>query len=135
MRADARIAIVSRLADYAHAVEVGIGTRTDVADGLADRGVSVTAMDVQKRSVPAGVTFVRDDLTDPTLARYPETSIVYGCNLPPELHRSAREFARRLDADLAFTTLGMDPPTIDIRPETLPGTTLYWATSPGCSDR
>lgn len=131
MRADARVAIVSRLAEYSRAVEVGIGTRTEVAAGLVDRGVSVTAMDVHERSVPPGVRFVHDDLTDPTFERYLETSVVYGCNLPPELHRPAYEFARQLDAELAFTTLGMDPPTIDVHPETLPGATLFWAAEPG----
>jgi uncharacterized UPF0146 family protein len=120
-------ALADRLARYEHVVEVGIGRRTDIARALAERGVAVTATDVYERSVPDGVTFVVDDVTDPDPAVYADADAVYALNLPPELHRPLRDVASAADADLLFTTLGGDQPSIPVERETVPGDTLYRA--------
>lgn len=135
-RAATARAIADRLAAFECAVEVGIGTRTDVAARLTRRGVAVTATDLRPRTVPDGVDFVIDDVTDPDPAVYRGAGVVYALNLPPELHRAALAAARDADAALAFTTLGGDPPAVDARPETVPADTLFWAReAPGGSDR
>ncbi|WP_299265274.1 UPF0146 family protein [Halorientalis sp.] len=125
---DARYAaLLNRLATHDTLVEVGVGNRPAVAAALADRGQTVTVTDVHDREVPAGVQFVRDDVTDPDSSVYADADAVYALNLPPELHRPTRAVTRRVDADLLFTTLGGDPPVIPVDRETLPGETLFVA--------
>jgi uncharacterized UPF0146 family protein len=118
-------ALVDRLSGYDELVEVGVGERPDVAAALADRGCGVTATDVHDRDVPAGVRFVRDDVTDPDAGVYGNADAVYALNCPPELQRPLADAAAAVGADCLFTTLGADPAVVDARPETLPGTTLF----------
>ncbi|MFW6384304.1 MAG: UPF0146 family protein [Halodesulfurarchaeum sp.] len=110
--------LVSVLGEFDRLVEVGIGRRTEVAEILAGRGVTVTATDVVERSVPAGVTFRRDDLRRPSVEVYESASAIYALRLPPELQRPAAELAGTIDRPLFFTTLGGDPVVIgaDRRP-------------------
>jgi hypothetical protein len=126
---ETRRAIVDRLAAFERVVEIGIGHRTGVAADLADAGVAVTATDVRERSVPAGVEFVRDDVTDPTPGVYADADALYALNCPPELHRPAADLARDVDVPFRFTTLGADPPAVPVVRETLPGETLFVAES------
>jgi uncharacterized UPF0146 family protein len=82
--------------------------------------------------VPAGVEFLRDDLTDPAPARYAHTEAVYALNLPPELHRPGLELAETIEVPLAFTTLGHEAPIVPIETrERLPRGTLFWARADG----
>ncbi|MFC7132140.1 MULTISPECIES: UPF0146 family protein [Salinibaculum] len=145
MRTETRDALVAELASEARrapdasetgpvppaafdpVVEVGVGHRTDVAAALADCGVDVTATDVRDRTVPDGVTFVRDDVTDPDRSVYADAAVVYALNFPPELHRPALAVARAVDAAFLFTTLGGDPPAVPVDRRTLPGETLFVA--------
>lgn len=120
-----RDTLVDRLSNYDRVVEVGIGREPAVAAGLAAVGVDVTATDIRPREVPPGVTLAIDDLTEPERSLYAGAGAIYGLNLPPELHRPALDLARTVDADLRFTTLGTDPPTVPVAPETIPGDTLY----------
>jgi len=119
--------IVRSLADFRRAVEIGIGNRPDVAEGLAASGVAVTATDIEPRPVPDGVVFRLDDVTDPELGVYESADVIYAQNLPPELHRPALSVAEECDAVFVFTTLGGDQPTVPVRRETIPGETLFWA--------
>ena len=128
MHTEANVALVDRLARYDDLVEVGIGSRPGVAAALADRGRTVTATDVREREVPAGVRFVRDDVTDPDPAVYRGADAVYALNCPPELQRPLSAAARTADADCLFTTLGTDPAVVDTAPETLPDGTLFRVT-------
>lgn len=123
-----RDAIVSRLSDYDQVVEVGIGHRVEVAAGLADAGVDVTATDIRPRAVPPGVEFRLDDVTVPNRSLYAGCDAVYALNFPPELHQSALDVATAVEADLLFTTLGGDPPAVPVIRETVPGETLFVAT-------
>ena len=101
--------ILELLVDYDRVVEVGIGRDTALAAALVERGVSVTATDLYERTVPAGVTFVVDDVTDPDYEIYADADAIVARRLPPELQRPAADVAREVDADLYFTTLGADP--------------------------
>jgi len=123
--------LVDRLARYDRVVEVGVGRHTAVAAALAERGVAVTATDVHERPTPEGVAFVRDDVTAPDRAVYEGADALFARNLPPELHRPFAALAAAVDADALFTTLGGDPPTVPVDPETLDGTTLYVVRSRG----
>ncbi|ELY92595.1 hypothetical protein C483_07599 [Natrialba hulunbeirensis JCM 10989] len=113
------------LAAYDRLVEVGIGRRTDVAAALAERGCTVTATDIYDRDVPEGVRFVHDDIVDPDPSIYADADAIYARNLPPELHRPARDVAREAGADLLFTTLGGDQPAIPVERRTIETGTLY----------
>jgi hypothetical protein len=130
-------ALATYLARYDRLVEVGVGRRTDVASALVDRGLEVTATDISPRAVPGGVRFVRDDI----VARSREdpgplyaVDAVYALNLPPELHRPARDVAHAAGADFCFTTLGGDPPTVPVERVTLDGETLFVSRHPGHSE-
>ena len=124
----AREALVDRLQAYATLVEVGVGRRSAVARALAESGRDVTTTDVVGRDVPDAVTFVVDDVTEPDPEVYANADCVYGLNLPPELHRPARDAAFDADADFRFTTLGGDQPAVTVDRETLPGgETLFLA--------
>jgi len=118
---------VDRLGGFDRVVEVGVGRRPGVAAALADAGVDVTATDIVERAVPADVAFVRDDVTDPDRSIYRGVDAIYALNLPPELHRPCRDLARAVGAELLFTTLGGDQPTIPVERETLASDTLYRA--------
>ncbi|WP_435334856.1 UPF0146 family protein [Haloarchaeobius sp. TZWWS8] len=127
MVTDSTDSLIDRLAEFDRVVEVGIGNRTDVAAGLAERGVEVVATDVHDRDVPAGVEFVVDDVTAPDQSVYADADAIYALNLPPELHRPVADVARRAGAAFLFTTLGGDPPAIPVDRETIPGDTLFVA--------
>jgi len=127
VRADTRTAIVARLSDFDRAVEIGVGSRTDVAGALAATGTRVTATDIRDCETPDGVGFVRDDVTDPDRSVYEGAGVLYALNPPPELQRPAYHLASDVDAAFRFTTLGGDPAVIPARPEALPGETLFVA--------
>ena len=128
-------ALAGYLARYDRLVEVGVGRRPGVAAALVERGRTVTATDVHERSVPDGVGFVRDDVVaraDRVAAGEPpgetyDADAVYARNLPPELHRPARDVARAAGADFVFTTLGGDQPAIPVRRETVGDETVFVA--------
>ena len=120
-------AIVDYLTAYERVVEIGIGRRPDLARALAERGATVTATDIYDRDVPAGVTFVRDDIVDPEPSVYADADAIYARNLPPELHRPALEVAREVNAAFVFTTLGGDQPAVPVERKTIDSGTLYVA--------
>ncbi len=127
MSTETDAAIVGRLDGHDRAAEVGVGERPDVARALAEAGLDVTATDVHDRTVPDGVRFVRDDVTDPTLDHYRGADLLYALNCPPELQRPLVDVARRVGAACYFTTLGTDPAVVPVARETLPGETLFRA--------
>jgi len=127
VREDTIDALADRLAAFDTVVEVGIGNRTAVAAALAARNVTVVATDIHQRAVPEGVTFVRDDVTDPDEVVYADADAIYALNCPPELHRPTAALARSVDVALLFTTLGGDPPSVPVERVTLPGETLFRA--------
>ena len=119
--------VLERLSVHDSAVEVGVGERPELAVALAERGLDVTVTDVHERSVPAPVTFVRDDVTRPTLEIYDGADVIYARNLPPELQRPVAALARTVDAECCFTTLGGDPATVPVTTEALDDEPLYVA--------
>jgi hypothetical protein len=128
--------LLAILAAHDRLVEVGIGNRPDVAGALAARGVSVTAVDVRDRSVPAGVAFVKDDVTDPDLDVYDACEAIYALRLPPDLQHPVAAIADAVSVPLYFTTLGTDPPVIPTAVRTIEEGTLYVfepGTAPGRS--
>jgi uncharacterized UPF0146 family protein len=125
VHSQSKVALVDRLSGHDEVVEVGIGTRPDVAAGLAQEGCRVTATDVHDRDVPDGVEFVRDDVTAPDPAVYRDADVVYALNCPPDLQYPLVDVARAADAACLFTTLGADPAIVEATPETLPTETLF----------
>lgn len=127
---DSRDVLRERLAGYESLCEIGVGRRPDLALALAERGVRVTATDVRDLRVPDPVRFVRDDVwaaadrEDPGSAY--RVDALYARNLPEELQRPASAVARRVGADLLFTTLGFEVPSIRVERASLAGgETLY----------
>jgi uncharacterized UPF0146 family protein len=108
-------------------VELAVGRRADVAAALADRGLEVLATDLRDRSTPDAVTFVRDDLTAPTVAHYADATLLFARNLPAELQGPAASLATRVDAPLYFTVLGAEEPIVPVERESVREGTLYRA--------
>ena len=98
MHTDSNAALADRLCRYDALVEVGVGNRSDVAADLTARGCRVTATDIRDRSVPDGVTFVRDDVTTPDPEVYRDADAVYALRCPPELQRPLADVARTVAA-------------------------------------
>ena len=126
VRSHDRHALVDRFRDYESVVEIGVGEQTDVAAALVDNHVDVTATDIVVRSVPEGVTFVLDDVTDPDPGVYEHADLLYAINLPGELQRPMTDLASALGLPCAFTTFGTEGPTVAAEPEAIGGDTLYW---------
>jgi uncharacterized UPF0146 family protein len=128
VRPETVTAIVDHLRSANCVVEIGIGNRPALARELAACGISVTATDIVDRETPPSVRFVRDDVTAPTLSVYEDADALFAQNLPPELHRPTALLAATVGADCLFTTLGGDPPLVDVSRKTIPGETLFVVT-------
>jgi len=124
-------ALAAPLSPDARVVEVGVGERPVVAARLTAAGYDVVATDVSDRSVPDGVDFRRDDVTDPDEQVYEGAELVYALRCPPELQDSLRGVARSVGAAAAFTTLGGDPATVPVDRETVQSGALYWTPTDG----
>lgn len=127
MRSETKAALLDALDGFDTAVEVGVGRQTTIAEGLSEREVDVTVTDIVRRETPDSVTFVQDDVTNPTPAVYAGADVVYALNCPPELQAPLVAIARRVEAACRFTTLGGDPAVVTAQPRQLPGETLYTA--------
>ncbi len=118
------------LAQFETLIEVGIGTRPEIAASLSEHGQTVWATDIQPQTVPAGVAFVRDDITTPDHSLYAMAELIYARRLPPELHQSICAVARTVETRVCFTTLGGDPPAVPARPMTFTDYTCYVPVGP-----
>ena len=92
---------------YRRVVEVGIGTYSRVARALQDRGLTVTATDINPRTDEVPV--VRDDLWEPRLEVYLNVQAIYAVRPPPELVPPLKRLARRLAVDLIVKPLAGEP--------------------------
>ena len=119
-----RHAIVEYLSQYNRLLEVGIGRRTDVAEGLIEAGCTVIATDIYDFEVPSPIEFHHDDLVERSTASeipsYYDVDVLYALNLPGELHRPLAIVADRVSTRSYFTTLGFEQPTITVEQVTLP---------------
>jgi len=88
---------------YKKVVEIGIGNYTAVAEYLSSRGVKVIATDV--REVQTSVEFFIDDIRNPRISLYNGIELVYSIRPPPELFKSIRELASKLNADCIIKPL------------------------------
>ncbi|HIJ12283.1 MAG TPA: hypothetical protein HA275_00930 [Halobacteriales archaeon] len=126
MHSDSTTSLLSILRPFKRLVEVGIGSRFDVAHSLSENRI-IVATDIHQCNPPDGVQFVLDDICDPLLDLYSKADIIYALNLPPELHQPTLNVALQVKSKFLFTTLGNDFPEIPVRIETTPGETIYWA--------
>jgi uncharacterized UPF0146 family protein len=120
-----QVALTNLLGEYQSALEVGIGRRPSVARNLSFRDVSVHAIDIVQRSVPAHVRFHVDDIVaasrQSSFPHWYHVEVIYALNLPAELQRPVCEVAQKVGADVRFTTLGFESPAIATRPKSLDG--------------
>ena len=126
MHSDSTTSLLSILRPFKRLVEVGIGSRFDVAHALS-KNRTIVATDIHPCDPPGGVQFFLDDICDPLLDLYSKADIIYALNLPPELHQPTLTVALQVKSKFLFTTLGNDFPEIPARIETIPGETIYWA--------
>lgn len=127
MRVDVEQATVPAIYSVDSAVELAIGERTALAGSLSDYGVSMTATDIVPRNVPTGVTFIIDDLTNPTHQIYEAADVLFACRLPEELHQPAATLSAGVEVPLYFTTLGFEEPSIPVDRISTPVSTWYRA--------
>ena len=94
-------------ARYKTAAEIGVGHFPDLAQALAQRGLSVFATDVRP-FWHDGLTFLGDDITEPDTTLYRHVDLLYALRPPPELVPYMRSLAKRLPADLIVKPLASD---------------------------
>ena len=123
---DSTTSIFNILSPFDNLLEVGIGSRMDVAHALSKNRI-VFATDIYPCEVSEKIQFFIDDICNPTLEIYSNTEIIYALNLPPELHQPLFNVASKVGSKCLFTTLGNDFPEIPVQIETIPGETIYWA--------
>ena len=128
--------LADRLAGYDSLLEVGVGRRPDIAAALADAGSRVVAIDVDPEVVAEARAGAQTDVTvihadvvsladQQQLPFEYDVDAVYARNLPAELQRPSQQLARRVDADLLFTTLGFEEPVIPVERDHLERDVLY----------
>ena len=126
MNLNSTTSLLDILSPFKRLVEVGIGSRIDIARLLSESR-NVVATDIHQCEIPQGIQFFLDDICNPTLEIYYKADIIYALNLPSELHRPTLDVASQIGSKFLFTTLGTDFPEIPIQIETIPGETIYWA--------
>lgn len=102
---------MEQIADYisknycGKVVEVGIGYNWKVALELKRRGFEVVATDV--RVIPVvGIEFFLDDVTNPRMEIYLNSSLIYSIRPPPEIVPYIVEIARKVNSDLLVRPFG-----------------------------
>lgn len=122
-------ALFRHLRGHDRLLEVGIGERDDLAVSLADRGHQVLAIDPAPEVDP-DIPILREDVSELRASDIGPVDAVYARRLPPELQGPTVDLARGLEAACYFTTLGTDPPVVEVTLATGPMTTVYIAQSP-----
>ena len=105
---------------------MGIGDRTGLAERLHDAGIEVVVLDIKPIELPMDIACIQGDVTEVSPDVFRPMDAVYARRLPPELHRPAAVLAETLDADLYFTTLGGEFPTIEVETNTADGETVHY---------
>lgn len=91
-------------------VEVGVGSRTKVLEGLKGElpECKLIATDIREVPVPEGVDFVLDDILEPDLSLYRDADLIYSLRTPPELCSSLAKLAGEIGADLLLKPLSSE---------------------------
>ncbi len=126
MSPNSTTSLLDILSPFKRLIEVGIGSRIDIAHTLSESR-NVVATDIHPCEIPKEIQFFLDDICNPTLEIYYKADIIYALNLPSELHRPTLDVASQVGSKFLFTTLGNDFPEISVQIETIPGETIYWA--------
>jgi uncharacterized UPF0146 family protein len=93
--------------NYKNVVEIGIGGYAKIAMALQERGLSVVATDIQRRTVEIPV--VLDDVRVPKLDLYRDAEALYSVRPPLEMVPSLKRLAERLAKDLIIKPLAAEP--------------------------
>lgn len=88
---------------YKKVAEIGIGNYNAVAEYLVSMGVKVIATDIRK--VYTNAEFFIDDVRNPKIQLYSGVELVYSIRPPPELFKSIRELANKVNADCIIKPL------------------------------
>ncbi|MCS7144841.1 MAG: UPF0146 family protein [Archaeoglobaceae archaeon] len=88
---------------YKKVAEIGIGNYNAIAEYLVSKGVKVIATDI--REVQTKADFFIDDVQNPQIQLYRGVELVYSIRPPPELFKSIRELANKLNADCIIKPL------------------------------
>ncbi len=100
-----------QIADYIHknysgkVVEVGIGYNWIVALELRKRGFHVIATDI--REIPIrNIDFILDDVTNPKLDVYTDSSLIYSIRPPPDIVPYIVRLGKAVGADILVRPFG-----------------------------
>jgi len=91
-------------------VEVGTGRFFKVALELKNRGFDVLCTDIREVETPPGIKFVKDDLFNPDIEIYRDSTLVYSLRPPPELFNPLLSLSRRIKADCIIRPLPAEAP-------------------------
>jgi hypothetical protein len=90
-------------------VEIGVGNYFEVSKFLAERGIEIIVTDVKPREIEE-VEFVLDDVTNPDIEIYKNSSLIYSIRPPFELFEDIKSLARRIGADCIIKPLYGEEP-------------------------
>ncbi|AGK60102.1 Uncharacterized protein conserved in archaea [Archaeoglobus sulfaticallidus PM70-1] len=86
-------------------VEVCCGNRFDVALELSKRGFNIVCVDVKRFEPPEGVSFECDDIRNPRIEIYENSSLIYSIRPPYELYKHIIRLSDRVMADCIIKPL------------------------------
>ncbi len=83
-------------------IEVGIGKTSYTMDKLKEflSQTTLIATDSRKVSVPKGIKFKLDDITNPDMSIYQNADLIYSLRIPPELYPPIFELAEQTNSDV-----------------------------------
>ena len=93
---------------YTHAVEVGIGKNTDVAEILAGAGTLLRSTDIKDIPVQKDLAFTTDDVYEPDISLYSGADLIYAIRPAIEMIPALITLAERVNCDLIVYHLGFE---------------------------
>ncbi len=86
-------------------VEVGSGSFFKIALELQKRGFDVICTDIRNTETPEGIKFFVDDVTNPRVEIYRNSSLIYSIRPPYELFKAIHSLSREVGADCIIKPL------------------------------
>ncbi len=91
-------------------VEIGIGHYHRVALRLVKMGLDVVATDLKRIDPPKGVRFYIDNVFEPNVKIYENSTLIYSLRPPPELFNPIIRLAKLVGADCLIRPFGNERP-------------------------
>ena len=92
-------------------VEVGVGSRPEIAIALKDR-LDVVVTDICKKEY-AGIRFFRDDIFSPYIGIYQNATLIYSIRPPIDIQEAMAKTAKQVGSDMLIRPFGNEKADLD----------------------